>query len=157
MSKSSTTFTKNFRRKHRRPICRESVSLDKNRGASYVCKKASSTRKRGRSSKKPSKTHSKNNSGIAFRRSRFGTDFGTKIHGKSLKIAPKSTLSTNFGRLGPLRARFSPPGVDLARSKRLGRARSSELGSLGSPKVAPACARVRHAPLRPYANSGIDL
>ena len=123
LSKSSTTFTKNFRRKHRRPICRESVSLDKNRGASYVCKKASSTRKRGRSSKKPSKTPSKNDSGIAFRRSRFGTDFGTKIHEESSQNRSKinffdqlrstwaasGSIFASWGRLGSLEAPRASP------------------------------------------------
>ena len=117
------TFTKNFRRKHRRPICRGSVSLDKNRGASYVCKKASSTGKRGRSSKKPSKTPSKNYSGTAFRRSRFGTDFGTKIHEKSSRNrseidsfdqlrstwAASGQIFASWGRLGSLEAAWASP------------------------------------------------
>ena len=123
MSKSSTTFTKNLRRKHRRPICRERVSLDKNRGASYVCKKASSTRKRGRPSKKPLKTPLKNDSGIAFRRSRFGTDFGTKIHEKSSQNHSKidffDQLRSTWAASGSIFASWGP------------------LGSLEAPRASP--------------------
>ena len=147
------TFTKNFRRKHRRPICRESVSLDKNRGASYVCKKASSTRKRGRSSK----TLSKNDSGIAFRRSRFGTDFGTKIHEKSIQNRSKIDSFDKLRSTWTASGRIFASWGRLASLERLGRAPSSELGSLGSPKVAPACARVRHLPQSSDANSGIYI
>ena len=46
-----------------------------------------------------------------------------------LRIAPESTFSTKLGRLGPPRARFSPPGVDLPRSRRLGRAQQARQGS----------------------------
>ena len=142
------TFTKNFRRKHRRPICRERVSLDKNRCASYVRKKASSTRKRGRSSKKPSKTPSKNDSGIAFRRSRFGTDFGTKIHEKSSQNRSKidffdqvgstwaasGSIFASWGRLGSLQAPRASPfkRTELARAP-LGRL--SLRGRSGSPSA----------------------
>ena len=141
------TFTKNFRRKHRRPICRESVSLDKNRGASYVCKKASSTRKRGRSSKKPSKTPSKNDSGIAFRRSRFGTDFGTKIHEKSSQnrsridffdqvgstLVASGSIFASWGRLGSLQAPRASP------FERTWRARATQDRlSLRGPSPAPS-------------------
>ena len=144
------TFTKNFRRKHRRPICRERVSLDKNRCASYVSKKASSTRNRGRSSKKPSKTLSKNGSRTAFRLSRFGTDFGAKINEKSTQnrskielFAPDRPTWVDFGRFG---LDFRAPGVDLGRSKRLGRPRWVDPGSIG-PAKSRALVRARPHPV----------
>ena len=66
-----------------------------------------------------------------------------KIDENRPKSDQNQTQVDFFDRLESLRARFSPPGVGAARSRRLGRPPSSELGSLGSPKVAFVCALVR--------------
>ena len=62
---------------------------------------------------------------------------------KSVQNRSQVDFFDRLGSLGSLRPRFSPPGVDLARSRRLGRPPSSELTSLGSLKSARAFALVR--------------